>query len=127
MDDAPEPAEDDEDEPRRTVRRRRRRRPAAPPAQTMSAEEMIADLRAKIDRLGAVNMMAIEQFDELEARHAFLTTQRKDLVDSIAQTSEAIKRIDETTRERFREAFAVINAELPAARSARCSAAAAPA
>ena len=39
----------------------------------------------------------------------FLTAQRKDLVESIAQTSEAIKRIDETTRQRFVEAFAAIN------------------
>ena len=76
---------------------------------TLSAEDAIARLRAKIDRLGPVNMMAIEQFDELEARHTFLSTQRKDLVDSIAQTSEAIKRIDETTRQRFAEAFAAIN------------------
>jgi chromosome segregation protein len=76
---------------------------------TMTAEEAIAALRGKIDRLGPVNMMAIEQFDELETRHAFLSTQRKDLVDSIAQTSEAIKRIDETTRQRFTDAFAAIN------------------
>jgi chromosome segregation protein len=76
---------------------------------TLSAEEAITALRAKIDRLGPVNMMAIEQFDELETRHGFLTTQRKDLIDSIAQTSEAIKRIDETTRRRFAEAFAAIN------------------
>jgi chromosome segregation protein len=76
---------------------------------TLSAEEAINVLRAKIDRLGPVNMMAIEQFDELETRHAFLSTQRKDLVDSIAQTSEAIKRIDETTRQRFAEAFSAIN------------------
>jgi chromosome segregation protein len=76
---------------------------------TLSAEEAIVALRARIDRLGLVNMMAIEQFDELETRHAFLTTQRKDLVDAIAQTSEAIKRIDETTRQRFAEAFAAIN------------------
>jgi len=76
---------------------------------TLSAEDAIVALRAKIDRLGPVNMMAIEQFDELEARHTFLSTQRKDLVDSIAQTSEAIKRIDETTRQRFAEAFAAIN------------------
>jgi len=75
----------------------------------LSAEEAITQLRAKIDRLGPVNMMAIEQFDELEARHGFLTTQRKDLVDSIAQTTQAIKRIDETTRQRFAEAFAAIN------------------
>jgi chromosome segregation protein len=77
--------------------------------QTLSAEDAIARLKAKIDRLGPVNMMAIEQYDELETRHTFLTTQRKDLVDSIAQTSEAIKRIDETTRHRFVEAFAAIN------------------
>jgi chromosome segregation protein len=81
--------------------------PAAPPA-SMSAEEAITRLRDKIDRLGPVNMMAIEQYDELETRHVFLTTQRKDLVESIAQTSEAIKRIDETTSARFTEAFAAI-------------------
>jgi chromosome segregation protein len=75
----------------------------------LSAEEAITALRAKIERLGPVNMMAIEQFDELESRHTFLTTQRKDLVESIAQTTEAIKRIDETTRHRFSEAFAAIN------------------
>jgi chromosome segregation protein len=82
---------------------------AAAEERTMSAEQAITMLRAKIERLGPVNMMAIDQFDELETRHVFLTTQRKDLVDSIAQTSEAIKRIDETTRERFADAFAAIN------------------
>jgi chromosome segregation protein len=76
----------------------------------MTAEEAIAELKGKIDKLGPVNMMAIEQFDELETRHTFLTTQRKDLVDSIAQTNEAIRRIDETTHARFREAFTAIAA-----------------
>ena len=79
-----------------------------PVPSSMSAEEAITALRAKIDRLGPVNMMAIEQFDELEARHTFLTTQRQDLIESIAQTAEAIKRIDETTKARFTEAFAAI-------------------
>ena len=74
----------------------------------MTTEEAISTLKGKIDRLGPVNMMALEQFDELEGRHLFLTTQRKDLLDSIAQTSEAIKRIDETSNVRFREAFAAI-------------------
>ena len=46
--------------------------PAAPPS---TPEERIAELRARIDRMGPVNMMAIEQFDELSTRHAFLTTQ----------------------------------------------------
>ena len=76
---------------------------------TMSAEEAIAALRGRIERLGPVNMMAIEQFDELDERHRFLSTQRNDLVESIAQTSEAIRRIDETTRQRFTEAFLAIN------------------
>ncbi len=79
---------------------------SAPPA---TPDEAIAELKTKIDRLGPVNMMAIEQFDELETRHTFLTVQRKDLRESIAATGEAIKRIDETSKERFREAFGVIN------------------
>jgi chromosome segregation protein len=88
----------------------------APPAELaldddtpLTPEEVIADLKRKLERLGPVNMMAIEQFDELETRHTFLTSQRKDLLDSIAQTGEAIRRIDKTTRERFEEAFHSIN------------------
>jgi chromosome segregation protein len=82
--------------------------PAAPAA-AATPEGAIAQLKKKIERLGPVNMMAIEQFDELEERHGFLTTQRKDLLDSIDQTGEAIKRIEKTTRERFHEAFGTIN------------------
>ena len=89
----------------RIERRRARLADDAP----LSPEDVIADLKKKIERLGPVNMMAIEQFDELESRHAFLTTQRKDLLDAIAQTGEAIRKIDKTTRERFDEAFHSIN------------------
>jgi chromosome segregation protein len=83
--------------------------PQAAPARAVTPEEAIAELKRKIERLGPVNMMAIEQFDELEERHGFLTSQRKDLVDSIASTGEAIRKIDQTTRARFREAFDAIN------------------
>ena len=88
--------------------------PAAPPEgetepAQMTLEEVLSVLRTRIERLGPVNMMAIEQFDELETRHTFLTTQRKDLIDSIQTTNEAIRRIDKTTKERFREAFESIN------------------
>ena len=64
---------------------------------TLSADGVTARLRVKIERLGPVNMMAIDQFDELETRYTFLTTQRKDLVDSIVAIGDAIKRIDQTT------------------------------
>ena len=73
------------------------------------AERVIALLREKIERLGPVNMMAIDQFDELEQRFEFLTTQRQDLLDAIKATGEAIKRIDTTTRERFTDAFTAVN------------------
>jgi chromosome segregation protein len=82
--------------------------PAAAPGAT--PEEVIAHLRARVESLGPVNMMAIEQFDELDARHTFLTTQRQDLIDSIAQTAEAITQIDATTRARFADAFTAIQA-----------------
>ena len=87
-------------------------RAAQPPADggSITAEEAIVRLKEKIERLGPVNMMAIEQFDELETRHTFLTTQRRDLVESIAQTTEAISRIDDTTAARFNEAFAAVQA-----------------
>jgi chromosome segregation protein len=78
-------------------------------AASAAPEEHIAGLRRKIERLGPVNMMAIDQFDELSTRHSFLTTQRKDLVDSIQSTGDTIKKIDETSKQRFRDAFAVIN------------------
>jgi chromosome segregation protein len=84
---------------------------AAPePAIAASAtpEEHITRLRHKIDRLGPVNMMAIDQFDELNTRHQFLTTQKKDLTDSITATQDTIRKIDETSKVRFREAFAAI-------------------
>jgi chromosome segregation protein len=77
--------------------------------EALSAEEAVSRLRARIERLGPVNMMAIEQFGELETRHGFLVTQRADLVASIQQTTQAIKRIDETTRARFTDAFTAIN------------------
>jgi chromosome segregation protein len=59
-------------------------------AAAMTADEAIVELRARIDRLGPVNMMAIQQFGEMDERRGFLTTQRQDLIDSIAQTNEAI-------------------------------------
>jgi len=82
---------------------------SASEARPLTADEMIVRIRSKIDRLGAVNMMAIDQFDELETRHAFLTSQQQDLLDSIAATTTAIKKINKTTTERFQEAFEAIN------------------
>ena len=67
------------------------------------------ELRGKMERMGAVNVLAVEQAQELEERHTFLTAQRQDLLDSIAELEQAIRKIDRTSRERFQEAFRVIN------------------
>jgi chromosome segregation ATPase len=65
--------------PRAQTTRRWPPRPRPEDDALSTPEDVIADLKKKIDKLGPVNMMAIEQFDELESRHTFLTTQRKDL------------------------------------------------
>jgi chromosome segregation protein len=72
-------------------------------------EVEIQEMRERLDRMGPVNILAVEQSQEFEERYAFLTAQRQDLLDSIAELDQAIKKIDRTSRERFREAFGVIN------------------
>ena len=109
VDDAPDAAEVEEDEAGVEDGPVEAAAASTTQSRTLTPDEMVADLRTKIERMGAVNMMAIDQFDDLESRHTFLTAQRKDLIDAIAATGEAIRKIDKTTRERFREAFTVIN------------------
>ncbi len=72
-------------------------------------EARVQELREKLERMGPVNVLAVEQAQELDERLTFLTAQRQDLVDSIAEMERAIKGIDKSSKERFREAFQVIN------------------
>jgi chromosome segregation protein len=72
-------------------------------------QAQVQELRDKLEKMGAVNVLAVEQAQELEDRHAFLTAQRKDLLDSIAELDQAVKKIDRASRERFAEAFQAIN------------------
>jgi chromosome segregation protein len=72
-------------------------------------EAQIAELRDRLEKMGAVNVLAVEQAQEHEERHQFLTAQRQDLLDSISELDSAIKKIDKASRERFQEAFQVIN------------------
>jgi chromosome segregation protein len=72
-------------------------------------EDLYREMRAKLDGMGPVNMMALEEFNETAQRHEFLETQRKDLLDSIENTQNTIKEIDEFSRVKFQEAFEKIN------------------
>jgi chromosome segregation protein len=67
------------------------------------------EMRARLDGMGPVNMMALEEYRETSERHLFLETQRKDLLDSIENTAATIKEIDQVSRQKFEEAFGKIN------------------
>lgn len=73
------------------------------------AEERLLYLEEKLDGLGAVNMTAIEEYNELKVRYDFLMTQQTDLLQSIDSLKEAIAKIDRTTESRLREAFDLLN------------------
>jgi chromosome segregation protein len=59
--------------------------------------------------MGAVNMMALEELEEAEERFRFLSEQRRDILESIKLTEEALAEINRRSRERFRHAFAQFN------------------
>ena len=75
----------------------------------VAQEEEARALKAKLEAMGPVNMMALEEYTETSARHSFLEIQRKDLLDSIENTQASIKEIDDVSRIKFDEAFAIIN------------------
>jgi chromosome segregation protein len=72
-------------------------------------DQLHREMRAKLEAMGPVNMMALEEYRETAERHAFLDGQRKDLISSIENTTATIREIDEVSRQKFEEAFARIN------------------
>jgi chromosome segregation protein len=79
-------------------------------ADELAAEDQAhREMRARLDAMGPVNMMALEEYKETAERHEFLSTQRKDLLDAIENTAATIKEIDRVSRQKFEEAFHKIN------------------
>jgi len=72
-------------------------------------EHAVQEMRSRLDAMGPVNMMALEEYKETAERQAFLDTQRKDLLDAIENTQATIKEIDVFSRQKFEEAFNRIN------------------
>ena len=77
--------------------------------QLAAEDQLYRDLRQKLEAMGPVNMMALEEYKETAERHEFLETQRKDLISSIENTTATIREIDQISRQKFGEAFAKIN------------------
>ena len=67
------------------------------------------DIKRKLSELGTVNLLAVEEYDEVEERYVFLINQQKDLVDSIAEIRTTIKTLNRESVSRFRQAFDEIN------------------
>src|SRR5712692_4609317 len=86
-----------------------------PPAAVLAGDALQAEeaelgqIKTRIENLGAVNMMALEELQEAEERLTFLDTQRQDLLASIEDTTQAIREIDQVSRLQFLEAFKAIN------------------
>lgn len=72
-------------------------------------EAKLAELRTKLEAMGPVNLVAIEEHKELEERYAFLTVQEADLTRSKQQLMDFIRKIDATTSEMFAKTFAQVN------------------
>ena len=67
------------------------------------------EMRTRLENMGPVNILALEEYKEVAQRHEFLETQRRDLLESIENTQNTIKEIDAVSRQKFEEAFHAIN------------------
>jgi chromosome segregation protein len=72
-------------------------------------QEMLEEIERKVARIGPVNLVAIEEFDEESERMEYLDRQHTDLTEALDTLESVIRKIDRETRTRFRETFDKIN------------------
>lgn len=75
-------------------------------------ETSVAEVEGKIERLGQVNLAAIDEFKEQSERKEYLDRQFADLTEALNSLESAIRKIDRETRQRFQETFDKVNAGL---------------
>ncbi len=75
-------------------------------------EAQVENLRLRIERLGPINLAAIDEYREQSQRKEYLDRQHADLTEALTTLEDAIHRIDRETRQRFRETFDRVNARL---------------
>ncbi|HEY5282464.1 MAG TPA: chromosome segregation protein SMC, partial [Polyangia bacterium] len=74
-------------------------------------ESRIRELRGLVERMGEINLTAIEESAELQQRYDFLTAQKADLESAISRLETAIDKINRASRKRFRDVFDTVNAK----------------
>ncbi|APJ14481.1 TPA: AAA family ATPase [Aeromonas hydrophila] len=72
----------------------------------------IQTLEAQVEALGAINLAALEEYEEAKTRSSYLENQCQDLEQALETLSQAIKRIDKETQIRFRDTFDKVNEDL---------------
>ncbi|WP_445004664.1 chromosome segregation protein SMC [Halomonas mongoliensis] len=83
------------------------------PNATESAwQTRLEELGERIRRLGAINLAAIEEYDQQAERRDYLEAQHAELSEALETLDRAIRRIDQETRARFRDTFERVNAGL---------------
>ncbi|MGH8496572.1 MAG: chromosome segregation protein SMC [Gammaproteobacteria bacterium] len=72
-------------------------------------EERLAKVARRLERLGPINLAAIDEFREQSARKEYLDAQLADLTEALTTLENAIRKIDRETRTRFKETFDRVN------------------
>ncbi len=72
-------------------------------------EDKLEKVRRRIDRLGPINLAAIDEFKEQSERKEYLDSQLEDLNSALETLEGAIRKIDRETRSRFRDTFNDVN------------------
>ena len=75
-------------------------------------EDKLADIEAKIIRLGAINLAAPEEIEEESKRKEELDKQYDDLIEALDKLNGAIKKIDNETKTIFKDSFDAVNIKL---------------
>lgn len=73
------------------------------------AQSRLKRLKRRIENFGEVNLLAVEEYDALSARHTFLMEQQEDLLQSITDLRKAIAQINRKSRSRFKKTFTQVN------------------
>ena len=75
-------------------------------------QDRLDRVRRRIDRLGPINLAAIDEFTQLSERKEYLDQQHTDLTEALETLEGAIRKIDRETRTRFKETFDKVNAKM---------------
>jgi chromosome segregation protein len=82
-----------------------------PEFKSETRQRQVTTLRGKIETMGPINMMAIEEFDDLSRRESFINSQKDEVVSSVDLLETAIEEIESNSETKFMQTFKILNEE----------------